>query len=85
VGVAIGVEHGSHQDAGPATPNTGLDEIAGDVILENDLSDLAQIGHAAVSDHAMRPRGPVAADFAQFFVVSVRRPAIVAWVLHRWC
>jgi hypothetical protein len=58
----------AHEDAGAAAPDSGLDEVAGDIVVEHALHRALQLEHALGPDHRMRARGPVDAGFARLAV-----------------
>jgi hypothetical protein len=69
----VRLEDAAHEDGGAATPDTGLDEVARDVVAQDRLHRELDVVQALEPDHRLRTCRPVQAVLA---AVGVVRPAL---------
>jgi hypothetical protein len=74
-------EHRRHQYASPAAPNAGFDEIAWNLIAENDLATFAQGLRTLAADHRERLLRPIEPTVSLAGIEHRRRPGIRRAVL----
>jgi hypothetical protein len=73
----VSLQDRTHHNACSAAPNSSRDEIAGNVVLENNLGDVPQVGHPCIADHAGCLRWPVATQLSRLILKLVGRPVIL--------
>ena len=70
-------QHAPHQNTASAAPYAGFDEIAGNVAIDRALREVAQIFETVQTNHRVRERRPVFADFTTAeFEFSLRRTVV---------